>query len=410
MSAVTDFPYSLKGVSKPPTDVFDSITNVYPVTPSSFTVSNSTVKTTFYIPNIANLRLSELYLEGNFTVGFSSTDGKDTFAVVQPAFVPYFSSLVNRVTLTIGSVQIIDNLTNNLRYNLHQNIRTNSLTAYEETLNNPKGAWTGGTAAISQFGRFQFTKYYDELFSAQRGILPLGTLPRVQLDVYFDIPDRVMWRAAGAGTITFNYSVDSLRLQIDTVRSSLLSSVLTQKGISICHSEWYYQQLALAAGTVSVSLQVATQFRYLNKLVGVITKLSDETSQTNQHKLQVYSDQVTSTTKYNARLNAFPRFPEPLVGDEVLAELRRCFPESGLASFFSDPSNTKTTHAVFCAEIGNCYDRDMESGYNTTTAQNQCYLEITFSSAIASTSNFNMFIVHDRWLVFDNRGNFDIIS
>jgi len=406
--SVTDFPFSLKGVSKPKTDAFDSMVNVYPVTPNAFNVSTTQQKVTFYLPSIANLRLSELYLEGDFTANFSSTNGADTFAIVQPAFVPYFSSLVNRVTMFIGTVQVIDNLTNNLRYNVMQNIRTNSLTALAETLNNPTGVFVGGTSPSSQFGRFQFTKYYDEIMSADRGILPVGILPRVQLDVYFDIPDRVMWRAGGAGTITLSYAVNNLRLQIDSVRSNLVSSVISQRGINVCHSEWYYQNSPITAGSVTLSVQVSTQFRYLNKIVGVITKLSDETDQTNRDKLKVYSNQVTATTKYNARLNALNRFPEPLVGQEVLAELRRCFPEANLASFFSDPSNTMTTHAVFAAEVGNCYDREMESGYNTSSAQNQCYLELTFSSAISSTSNFNLFLVHDRWLVIDNRGVYDI--
>src|SRR5690606_22859351 len=121
-------------------------------------------------------------------------------------------------------------------------------------------------------------------------------------------------------------------------------------------------------------------------------------------KLKVYSSELTPLTRFNAKLNANYRFQEPLVGGQVLAELRRCFPQANYASFFSSPTTSQTTNSIYAINIGNCYAESMESGYDTTKASNQLYLEFTFTTALASASNLHVFILHDRWLTVDKNG------
>ncbi len=103
------------------------------------------------LPNV-NLRLSEVYIEADVTVTFSSNSGTDTYATVQPAIVKWGTSLINQVRLLAGSTEVSNIRQCNTIYNWQQNITSNSITRNKEQYNNvTPAAYTAATAKRSDF-------------------------------------------------------------------------------------------------------------------------------------------------------------------------------------------------------------------------------------------------------------------
>src|SRR6185437_2268268 len=94
---------------------------------TSFVGQSVPYKITTALPNV-NFRLSEVYVEIDIIVTFSSSDVKDTYATVQPGVVPWATSLVNECRLLCGSTQVSDIRQLNTIFNWQQNISSNTIT------------------------------------------------------------------------------------------------------------------------------------------------------------------------------------------------------------------------------------------------------------------------------------------
>ena len=88
---------------KPRCQSFEQIINIQPLV-SQFTATSSPFKTSIEIPNI-NFKLSEVYVQADVIVTFTSDSGTDTYALVQPALVKWASSLINQARLLVGSTE-----------------------------------------------------------------------------------------------------------------------------------------------------------------------------------------------------------------------------------------------------------------------------------------------------------------
>ena len=412
MSTTKDIPSDLKNYIKPLTDAFDQIIQVQPLQSGTFTVTSSYVKVVVEFPNVATMRQNDIYLEALLTVSFTSTSGSDTFAIIRPAFIPYFSSIINRWTLRCGSTTIIDSYASNIRYNLAQNLMSNSITRLEQTYNNPTGAFQGGTVAAAQYARFPLSGFPNELLSSDNGIIPTGILNKLQLDLYFETAPVCTWNnpsSGPVGTVTMNYTVAGLYLWVNEDASQLIKASLLAKGLNVCHTEYYFQAYPIAASTTQLNLLIPTAFRKVRAIVGAIIRNSDWTSATNQDRMATYDPEQTAVLKFNCRLNSQRRYQDDLHDIELLPETRRIFPRSKYSDFWST-NGWYGAGQIFSALVGSCYSTGVESGVDTSILFNQITLEITFTSALTSAAVLNVFIVHERYWNIQPNGSFDIIE
>ncbi len=116
------------------------------------------------LPNV-NLRLSEVYIEADVTVTFSSNDVKDTYAAVQPAIVKWGTSLINQVRILAGSTEVSNIRQCNTIYNWQQNVMSNSITRNKEQYNNVTPA--AYTAATAKTFRFPLSALPNDLWSCE---------------------------------------------------------------------------------------------------------------------------------------------------------------------------------------------------------------------------------------------------
>ena len=91
---------------KPGCDSWEQLLKVQPQI-TAFTSTSVPYKTVVDLPNY-NFRLDQVYIEADVTVTFSSDNGGDTYSSVQPAIVPWASSLINEVRLFAGSTMVSD--------------------------------------------------------------------------------------------------------------------------------------------------------------------------------------------------------------------------------------------------------------------------------------------------------------
>ena len=124
-------PKSYKNIYFPPTDAYENNLYLYPLTSGSINVGQQSVKVQWEIPNLLALRLDEMWVECSYTPNFTSTDGGDTFATVQPSMVPWIGpSSIERITATIGSNTAFDYYGSNLMNNIAMNLQNNALTRH----------------------------------------------------------------------------------------------------------------------------------------------------------------------------------------------------------------------------------------------------------------------------------------
>src|SRR5690348_11797151 len=121
-------PKSYKNLYFPTTDAYENMLVLYPLTSGGINVSSQSVKVQWEVPNLLALKLDDIWIECNYTPNFTSTSGSDTFASVQPAFVPFRGpSSIERITVTIGSNTAMDYYGNNLMNNIALNLQNNSI-------------------------------------------------------------------------------------------------------------------------------------------------------------------------------------------------------------------------------------------------------------------------------------------
>src|SRR6202034_4217217 len=98
-----------------------------------------------------------------------------------------------------------------------------------------------------------------------------------------------------AGTISLQYLVDTLQLQIVEVASPTLAQSLSTAPYSWCAREWYYQTVSLT-NSQKQSIQVPCSFKYVRGLVFVIRRVQDigNITPTGINKLVEYSPEVSN--------------------------------------------------------------------------------------------------------------------
>ena len=170
MSAkVVTVPGNYKPLGYPITDAYERELYINPLQSTGFTVTNQSYKVQFIIPNVLSVKLDEIWLKCNFTPSFTSTNGGDTFAIVQPAFVPWVGpSSIERIQVTIGASTALDRYGTNLAYNLQNNLVLNSINRNNLQYMYGSGQPQTGTSAVAQPTRFKLTLWdQDQLNSTE---------------------------------------------------------------------------------------------------------------------------------------------------------------------------------------------------------------------------------------------------
>jgi hypothetical protein len=256
------------------TDAFEQINVIYPLTSGSINVSQQSVKVQFEIPNLLSIKLDDIWIECNYTPGFSSTSGSDTWTSLQPSFVPWRGpSSIERITLTIGSNTALDYYGNALMNNLVMNLQNNSITRNNLQFMGGSGQFQGTSSPQPMFTRFKL-RYSPLDHLNQQGLIPCGKMAKMVLSLYYTPASFVMYCAqAAVGTVTLNYTIDNLQLQLREVAGPTVNRALSN-GLAWCSREWYFQSLSISNAS-SQSIQVPTNFKYLRGLIFVFQRIQD---------------------------------------------------------------------------------------------------------------------------------------
>ena len=413
-------PQSYKNLYFSETDAYENLLTVYPLTSGSINVSNQAVKVQFEIPNLLAIKLDDIWIECNYTANFTSTQGGDTFSSVKPSFVPWRGpSSIERITLDIGANKAFDYYGNALMNNIALNLQTNAITRNNYQFMGSSGQFQGTTSAQPMFTRFKL-RYYPKDHLNQNGVIPVGSMAKMILSLYYTPASFCMYYAGTAvGTISLNYTIDNLQLQIREVASPTLSSLLNSSGLSWCSREWYYQTVALSAGS-NQTIQVPCSYKYVRGLIFVLRRLQDiqDITPTGINKLVEYSPDVSNIQKLNVRINGIRRQLNDFTSFEWLYELKRLFPSAETCDYFletkigptashPDYTNVRTIYGLL---VGRNYDPNLESGLDTGGISSAINIEIQWTSNLVSNNILEVFILHDRWLQIQPNGSVLLIQ
>ena len=362
---------------------------------TAFTATTTPYKSVTELPNV-NCRLSEIYLEAQITVTFSSNSGSDTYGTVQPTIIPYATSLIDQCRWLCGSTEIVNYRAVGTRYNMQQNLIGNSITRLAETYNNVSPV--AYTAATAQIFRFPLTLFKNDFFSLETGIWPGQFSKKSLLEVYWAPPANVIY---AAGTIvgssfSFGYSVSGFNIQVIQVQDPNLDNLISTRGMVLNFLEpWWIQQTIPAAATQNIQIPIA--FQSIRGIAWVVRKVSDLTSNTSATKMSLASSEVTNLVSLDLRINSQKRQNDVFVGvEQAIPETRRLFPLAMYSDFWTNLTNNQSTHQVLGMLAGQCYCTSCTSGLNATGVQSNMYLEFQLTSALSSPSVIDIFVYHDK--------------
>jgi len=401
-------PKDLLAFNKEVTDVFDQFTVLIPQQTSPITVGTTVQKVKMELPNTKSLRLDQVMLECTLLPGFSSTSGSDTFNTIRPQFVPLIPSILNRVTMFVGSATFFDNYANDLRYNLQYWTSSNPTTRFNDLYMYPTNNLAPATAVPTTV-RFPLV-WRDDFPNLNSGFFPSGILPKISIDLYFSPAANCMYttQASPVGTVTLNYTVSDIKFKVEDVSSDLIASALASRSLNFTYTEWYNQQTPITPSAQSIVIQLPNNFRYVSAVIAVIRKTSDITSiiPASSAKLKYYTGDVTEITKANVRENGELRYPEPLSSTlDLMHELKKVRPCVECCDYFQDVTTNSTTHMIFGFRLGRSISEGVESGVNCASFTAPTTLEITFSSALGNNNYvIDTFTLHTRFVSIGNGG------
>jgi hypothetical protein len=88
------------------------------------------------------------------------------------------------------------------------------------------------------FTRFKLRNYSKDHLN-QNGILPVGKMPKMILSLYYTPASYCCYYAGVAiGTISLNYTIDNLQLQVREIASPTLTNLMTSSTMLWCAREW----------------------------------------------------------------------------------------------------------------------------------------------------------------------------
>lgn len=422
MQAGIGVPADLLSYQKLPTDVHDDLIRIIPSQTSPLVVGSTIQKLTVDFPNTKTIRMSKVFLECTLTPSFTSTSGSDTWANTAPSFAPLIASIIQRFTVFVGSATFCDNYTNDLRWNLQYWLRSNPISRLDDLYMYPSGlapatSGSGSTVATPTTVRFPLVYDPNDFGNMHCGVFPLGIIPRVKIDLYFNPAANVLcYTVAPAGTVTFSYTVSNVQFWVEECSSDLIASSILSKGLNFSYTEWYWQSTPITPSAQSVTILLPTRFRWAGKVLAVVRKVSDITSingtagNPGLNKLKFFTGDLTEITRANIRFNSQLRYQESLVGSMALNyELKKLFPSVEKCDYFQSVTTNGTTNSMYGLRLGNSISQEMESGINMASLTGTAQLELTWTSALGN-NNYVMdcFIEHTRYCSITAAGAIDI--
>jgi len=419
MSETKLLPRSYQNLYYSPTDAYESVNIVYPLTSGQIVVGAQSVKVQFEIPNLLAIKLDDIWIECQMTPNFTSTSGSDTFSSVQPSFVPFRGpSSIERINLTCGSNTVLDYYGNALMNNISMNLMNNTIIRNNYQFMGEDGLFQGTTSPQQMYTRFKLRYYpYDHL--NEQGVLPVGRMPKMILSLYFTAASFNMYYAGAAiGTVSLSYALDNLNLQLREIASPTLNKALSN-GMSWCSREWYYQTISMST-SAKQSLQIPTSFKYVRGLVFVIRQLSNiqNITPTGINKLVEYDPEVSNIQLLNVKINTIRRQLQDFTSFQWLYELKRMFPSVETCDYFVEPKigptpavpGNTTVRCIYGLLIGNNYTPEVESGIDTGGISSGITLEITWTNNLTNPSILECYILHDRWIAVAANGTTTLIE
>jgi hypothetical protein len=402
-------PQDVMSYQKQPTDIKDDLIRIIPSQTSPLTVTSTSQKLTIDFPQLKTVRMNRIMFECAVTPSFTSTSGSDTFSSLAPQFVPLIPSIISRFTIFVGSATLCDNYANDLRWNLQYWLRSNSISRNNDLYLYPSGLNPGSSIATT----VRFPLVYDpcDFPNMKTGVWPLGTLPRVKIDLYFTPAANCMFYTGTAvGTVSLNYTVSNAQFWVEECASDLIANSMAARGLNFSYVEYYWQQTPITPNANSVTILLPTRFRWASKILAVVRKVNDITNQTIGTKLKLFTGDLTEVTKANIRLNSTLRYQENLVGSlQLVQELKKLFPSVETCDYFQNVTTNGTTNSIYGLRLGYCISPDVESGVNMSSLSSNAILEMTWNSALGNYNYvMDVFILHTRYVAISATGAIDI--
>jgi hypothetical protein len=270
-----------------------------------------------------------------------------------------------------------------------------------------------GTTPLPQVCRWK-PMPWDQTHLNSTGLLPVGKMAKVIFYFQFTNPNNFMYYAGNpAGTVSLNYTIDSLQLQLMQVASNQWDATLKTIPLSWCSREWYYQLVPMGLSTIQ-TLQVPVPFKYIRGIVMVIRRVQDiqAIGPTSINKLVEYSPEVSNVVNMSVMINGIKRQMQDFQNVDWLFELKRLLPRARYCDYFIDskigptalsPNNTNV-RTIYGMLLGQAYDPATESGINGPSLSSQISVQMQFTNAFTSSNQMEIFLLHDRWVWINSNG------
>ena len=381
---------------------------------------SSSNRISWYLPNPKDRFLdgSSIELRGQVLVDTTSAGG-DTYAQIMPSIGGTYTGMnlvIERQQLYIGSTLMEESLNQRLLSSMNIGLKTNSIWRLtQEPYENAGKFVAGQTAAEWRDFRVRLSFRNSELFGStseelvsQDFLIPVGWIPRMQLDLFFADPAQIINVDTGlTGPITPSYKLRNLELDTLYLKSAALSNQMNTMGWSITWTAHLFQERIVPAGSVGkISTELPSAFAQAQMAMVIYQQPGEDTTLTLPNRTINASDELSAITQANIRVNGLNRYQEPLDQVDMYREVIRNHSTAEFSDFYNTDLATLTTTSNYVVMlIGRDYPSPaLISGINSAQATGSIVVEVTFTNALTSTHNARSFLSYARNLTCKPNG------
>jgi len=392
---------------------------------TSFDVSptGGITKIVFQIPNRSGSFWAANYTQfvGNITVNVTSTNGADTYALIQPQ-VDLTASLHDSYLLTCAGVQTARNL------NMDQNLLNISIqaNALDDNAYSIYGTipYSGGVAPapvpFRNYLNYQPKEFFApgnvpfrEVGTEQAVLVPAFLSGIIQLELYLRPADRYVSTNPAfvpLGTLTAHAHFDDVHLEILYIESPSLLQNTLKNGWVVQFDEAEYQEVfqpAVPAGARNTQ-NIPGSFRMSNYILSIIQRPTDATVLAVPQRNRLASPELTALQNYQIKVNSKTIYDQDLNMDDVYLEMIRANPLVAISSWIAastfPPLNFLwfSTHQILYWILARDYISDEYlSGISSNLMVAGLQLIYAYTGAIMTPSTLRCWLYHTNLAVLE---------